>query len=189
MTDTEEKLGEAKYFLDRMGELQNEREPFKYNLSAFLAAFRSITLLMQKEFDKIAGFKDWYEVEREKLKADYKVKKLKDARVDTIHKKTVRPKARIDVSMTARVTVIASGSAVVKRGNGAVERHNSRPKAASPISAENEPNVRWRWYFNEINDIDVVTFCQECVKELERMVSECVRLFGNAPRPKNKNTV
>ena len=60
VTDTMDKLNEAKYFLKSMNDNTPEREAFKYNLSAFLAAARSVTFIMQKEFDSIKGFKDWY---------------------------------------------------------------------------------------------------------------------------------
>ena len=49
MNNTEDKLSEAKYFLERMKEHVMDREAFRYNLSAFLTAFRSVTFIMRKE--------------------------------------------------------------------------------------------------------------------------------------------
>lgn len=57
MSDTREKLQESEYFLGLMTLTQAERDTFKYNLSAFLSASRSVTLIMQKEYDRISGFK------------------------------------------------------------------------------------------------------------------------------------
>lgn len=44
------KYSEAKYFLDRMKENISDPDAFRYNLSAFLAAARSITFVLQNEF-------------------------------------------------------------------------------------------------------------------------------------------
>jgi len=46
MSDSREKLLEAEFFLERMKETQSDRAAFKYNLSAFLAAARSVTWFM-----------------------------------------------------------------------------------------------------------------------------------------------
>ncbi|MCD6209368.1 MAG: hypothetical protein J7J01_00480 [Methanophagales archaeon] len=56
-TDTREKLLEARYFLEQMKERQSDQDAFKYNLSAFLAAARSVTLIMQKEFARLLALK------------------------------------------------------------------------------------------------------------------------------------
>ena len=61
MPDTFDKLQEAKFFFEQMSNYQINRSGFKYNLSAFLSAFRSITYLMQKEYSKIQDFENWYQ--------------------------------------------------------------------------------------------------------------------------------
>jgi hypothetical protein len=54
------KLEESGYFLTRMEQTINDWKLSKFNLSAFPSAARIITLVMQKEYDKAAGFKIWY---------------------------------------------------------------------------------------------------------------------------------
>jgi len=36
------------------------------NLDAFVVDARSVTYIMQNEFDSIIGFKEWYSINREK---------------------------------------------------------------------------------------------------------------------------
>jgi hypothetical protein len=64
----EERLLEAEYLLKRMA--RERGEPFGYNLNAFLAAARSVTFLLQKEYSKIDGFAEWWTLEQATLAGD-----------------------------------------------------------------------------------------------------------------------
>lgn len=178
MTDTREKLLEAKYFLERMIENQAERNAFTYNLSAFLSSARSVTLIMQKEFGNVPGFADWYDVQKGKMITDDKMKILDDKRDVTIHQKPIRPRAQVDVRITEHITMTDSVSVLVVRADGTVERHNSMPSPPPPAPTKTESTVEWRWYFDEIPDMDVITVCREHISKLESIVAECERLFG-----------
>ena len=178
MTNTKQKLLEAKYFIERIIENQAERDAFKYNLSAFLAAFRSVTMIMQKEFSKASGFADWYQVQQEKMKADNMMKLLCTKRTMTIHQQPVQPRAHINVSISEPITITDSWSAILTRADGTVERYDSAPPESPPTTAKTETNIQWYWYFDEIPNFDVVTVCQKCMTKLEVIVSECEQHFG-----------
>lgn len=60
MTDTRRKLEEAVYFFEELKRNIEDDRIFSFNLSAFVAAARSVTLLMQKEFKHTPKFEDWY---------------------------------------------------------------------------------------------------------------------------------
>jgi hypothetical protein len=62
------KLGEAQYFLGQMRDTVSDHEAFAYNLSAFLSAARSVTLLLQGEFAHTPGFKEWWVREQDRLR-------------------------------------------------------------------------------------------------------------------------
>jgi hypothetical protein len=64
----EERLLEGEYFLKCM--TRARAEPFGYNLNGFLAAARSVTFLLQKEYSKIDGFATWWALEQAILAAD-----------------------------------------------------------------------------------------------------------------------
>jgi hypothetical protein len=64
----EERLLEGEYFLRRMARCRGEN--FGYDLNAFLAAARSVTFLLQKEYSKIDGFGAWWAREQAALSGD-----------------------------------------------------------------------------------------------------------------------
>src|SRR3972149_11452851 len=125
MTDTKEKLLAAKYFLEQMLKNQSERDAFKYNLGAFLAEARSVTLVMQKEFNKSPGFNKWYANMQDKMQNDPEMKLLNDKRVTTIHRQPVRPSAHINISVTERLAIGDSALRVLIHADGNVERRES----------------------------------------------------------------
>jgi hypothetical protein len=177
MTDTEGKLLEAEYFLKLMIENQAEHDTFKYNLSAFLSAFRSITLIMQKEFNKCPGFAHWYSTQRNKLKADKKMNSLNTKRVMTIHLQTIQQRAQINVNITDRISLISNVSTVLIHEDGSEELSGSLAATLPPTPAETKSTVQWLWYFEDIPDIDIVTLCQDCMNKLKPIVSECKQRF------------
>lgn len=176
MTNTEEKLLEAKYFLERMTEKQSDRDAFKYNLSAFLAAARSVTLIMQKEFDKAPGFEKWYSEKQAKMKSDEVMSLLNKKRVMTIHQQPVRPRAHVNVGISEQLVIGESVSIVVTHADGTIERSESEPTPPSR-PAETKVTTEWRWYFEELPERDAITLCQEQIVKLETLVTECESQF------------
>jgi hypothetical protein len=53
-----------------MKQTANDWKLFKFNLSAFLSAARSITLVMQKEYAHAEDFKNWYKPKQEEMRKD-----------------------------------------------------------------------------------------------------------------------
>jgi hypothetical protein len=56
-----EKLDEAEYFLHQMDSNKEDHRAFKYNLSAFLSASRSVLQFACKESQNKAGGQAWYD--------------------------------------------------------------------------------------------------------------------------------
>jgi hypothetical protein len=56
------KLEESGYLLTQVKQTANDWILFRSNLSAFLSAARSITLVMQKEYHQTADFASWYKL-------------------------------------------------------------------------------------------------------------------------------
>lgn len=78
------KLAEAGYFLGQMQANEEFDEPFRYNLSAFLTAARSVLQFAQKEVEGAPG-QSWYEGLMQKDLLRY----MKGVRDDNIHAKSV----------------------------------------------------------------------------------------------------
>ncbi len=177
MSDTREKLQESEYFLERMTLTQDERDTFKYNLSAFLSASRSVTLIMQKEYDNISGFKQWWSEKQENVRNDHAMNLLNEKRVMTIHTQPVRPRAQVNVIMKEHIITTDSVSIVITHADGAVDRRESEP-APPPKPAKTENNIEWRWYFAELPKQDILTLCKEHLTKLGTLVKECESRFA-----------
>jgi hypothetical protein len=170
VADTREKLLEAKYFLERMKEKKSDRDAFKYNLSAFLSAARSVTFVMQNEFDKVPGFKEWYTEKQAKMQSD-ESKLLNDKRVMTIHIQLVQPHAHVMVTVEERISISDSVSVTIIRADSTIERGESEPMPP-PAPTKTNTTTEWKWYFDELPNKDVVTVCEEHIVKLETLVAE-----------------
>lgn len=181
MNNTLDKLFEVKYFLERMIDFQTNRMPFKYNLSAFLAAFRSVTFFMQKEYSGIENFSRWYSIKQKELESDEKMQLLNSKRVMTIHKVSVELHAHIDVSIHERVFATDEQSAEIIHADGT--REKEEPIEKPIINEQWKPpsetiiNDKWFWYFDDYPHSDVVSICNDCTIYLTNIVSECSSTF------------
>jgi len=176
MSDTREKLQESRYFLELMTLTQAERDAFKYNLSAFLSASRSVTLIMQREYDKISGFKQWWSEKQEEMRSDDAMRLLNEKRVMTIHLQSVRLRGQVDITIEERITIGDSVSIVLTHADGTVERREPEP-ITPPVATETGSNTEWRWYFNELPEKDVLALCEEHMAKLDALVKECESRF------------
>ena len=184
MADTFDKLQEAKFFFEQMNNCQTDRTGFKYNLSAFLSAFRSITFVMQKEYSKIQDFENWYQVKQEELKSNDRMKLLDSMRVITIHKTSIHPRAQIYASIEETVWATDEIHAVVIHADGTVENSDLKnsAKIELPPEAINTPKEliddKWLWFFKEYPKTDIMTICNECLILMGNIVSECELKFA-----------
>ena len=76
------KLKEADFFLDRMQETGRDGQALRFYFSAFSAAARSITFVIQSvgRSRQIADFEEWYENVQAKLKANPLARYFRDIR-------------------------------------------------------------------------------------------------------------
>jgi hypothetical protein len=185
VSDTQEKLLEAEYFLKQMKEVRADRAAFKYNLSAFLSAARSVTFYMQKEFARVLGFDEWYKAEQEKMQRDPGMRFFVEARNLTLKQQHVPTRADIRVEITDSIGVSDSIGTVVKRDDGTEERMDSeRTEATSSTQPQrSDTKVEWRWYFADpppgYGDQEVITLCAAYVSTLEALVNRCEAQFAS----------
>ena len=91
MTNTRDKLNEAKHFLEEMKRVSSNPDRFRYELTAFLAASRSITQIMQKEFKRKTRFNGWYKQKQREMKNSPILKYLHRQRTISYHEHPVLP--------------------------------------------------------------------------------------------------
>jgi hypothetical protein len=179
VSDTREKLQESKYFLESMTETQSDRDAFKYNLSAFLAAVRSVTLIMQTEYGGVPGFKKWWAEKQDTMRSDGAMRLLNEKRRMTVHVQPVRPHAKVNVSITEHITISDSASIVITHADGTVERQESEPEPKpSSVPPRTETTTEWLWYFDELPEKDIVVVCKEHISKLDALVEECESRFA-----------
>lgn len=169
MTNTKDKLNEAKFFLEEMIRVSSEIDKFRYMLTAFLAASRSITQIMQKEFSERAGFTEWYAQKREEMKRSPILKYLHEQRIITFHQ---RPVLQYPIGVTQQITDSA-GINIFLSGTGSNLIQYS-VLANLPII---QPSITVKYYFDDIKEKDVITICQEAVNAIESTVTECEAKF------------
>jgi hypothetical protein len=182
MTGTRDKLNEARYFLELMAANQNQREPLKYCLSAFLAAAQSITWFLQKEYDKTAGFKSWYEQQRERMKSDETMKVLHDKRVVTTHREPLDPHAHVNLTISDTITISDSASVIVHDSKGNEVTHIETERPSKQASEPKPSTAEWKWYFDEIPGRDLLSVCTEYLGKMDTPVTQCETIFGRPTR-------
>lgn len=186
MSYTWERFQEAEFFLRRIAEFQtienNENlitrvltdllsesdengenifSLFRYYLSAFLSAYRSVTWVMKHEFADVEGFDTWYNKEvRPRLVADSKQKLLVELRNTSLKEALIATPSETNVK-TAESQI--SGSVKWFIETDVIKSNNKIAKI---------PNI------NEIVEVDIATICQQCMNEMREIVFNCGERFS-----------
>ena len=116
------------------------------------------------------------------MKKDEKMKLLKEKRNITIHQKPIYLRAHVNVNATSSIGLVPNIIIHHAHANGTEERYSSmeEEKERPQTQAKSDVNVQWRWYFDEFPDVDVITICEECLKRMKDIVSECKKKFGTS---------
>lgn len=175
MTNTRDKLNEAKFFLEEMRKVSSEPDQFRYMLTAFLAASRSITQIMQKEFSSKSGFSDWYGQKQSEMENNSILKYLHRQRTLTYHERPVLP---YPISVIEQIAD-STGINIVLTGTGS-SLDLSSGFVTLPII---QSTTSVKYYFDDISnkEKDVITICQEAVNAIENIVNECESKFAENP--------
>lgn len=166
------KLDEARYFYGQMLAQLKHRDPFYYNLSAFLSAARSVLQYACKEAKTKPGGQRWYDAQMENKPLGF----FRNKRDISIHSEPVKPSKHITVhAPTATVQLSEALTLVLRDADGkVVERRTERSK---PESTPEEPvdsgEVTTRYTFPGWNGPeDAILLCRMYLDELERVVEE-----------------
>lgn len=186
MTDTRDKLNEAQYFIDRMKETNCYKNAFRYNLSAFLSAFRSITLFMQKEFNSVDGFTSWYKIKQSQMMSDKILKFFNEQRVQTIHVQPIsaRPSQNqmnipeIDLTRLNNFSITSNINKDGIMDNPVLTRTTNEGE-----STVEEVTATTLWVFSDLplednfSGKDIVSLCEEKLTQLQTIAQECEQNF------------
>jgi hypothetical protein len=189
MTNTRDKLNEAFFFLSQMKGTTDNKDAFRYNLSACVSALRSTTLFMQEEYAHVTNFPSWYSGKQVQMKADKISVFFNKQRVLTIHKKPLATRAQYQFySPAIDLTKLAPGVRITFNVTSSVDE-NGKPTVqvndvVDPSNAmSGEFSAETQWLFDELSqednphNKDVLTLCEEQLHEIQEIVSECEQLF------------
>jgi hypothetical protein len=82
--NTQSKLEDTRIALEQMKNAQDSIN-FKFAFSAFLTSARSITYVLQKEYNNVEGFKEWYEIKQREMQEDRLLRFIHEARTEDFH--------------------------------------------------------------------------------------------------------
>jgi len=157
-----------------MKAIQSDIDAFRYELTAFLNAARSVTGIMLKEFTDIAGFLEWYSPQQDFMERHPVMKYLHRQRVLTFHH---RPVEAMPPQFGATETITHEKNRhVYLTGTDAT----IRPTLFATYSREpRASDLPLRFIFEDYGQrgVDVIEMCEEDVKELDRIVTECESKF------------
>lgn len=165
-TITRYKLNEAKFFLSKMKE---DNDNFEYYNSAFLAAARSVTFFMQKEYNKIPEYRNWYFEKQNIMKNNDIMKILNEKRVMTLHTKPIKPlkKKVIYINETIQLS-----SAII-----GIEENKLRIKGTPKKPTLTKVSEGMLWYYDDYNSKDVIYVSEQQISFLENLTNECESKF------------
>lgn len=168
------KVREAEYFLQRMSSELDSREAFLSDLSAFLAAARSVLQYAQEEARQKKGGQAWYEAQ---ANSHHLMKFFKDKRDLNIHSEPVDASSAVEIevkdeavcpSESLTVTVFDLQGNVVDQSTTATP-----PVSKSARPRESQMSVTYRHYFADWKGKDdVMTLAGRYLTELKAFVAD-----------------
>lgn len=184
------KYDEAEYFLEMMKENIEDRQKFRYNLSAFVSAARTITFVLQKEFSKNPKFNKWYPKKQMQMSRDKLFEFFNDKRNNIIHEEgTIYTRAEISKTINLSMAASVSFEAIVIKADGTIENEKdselpSKPKLTPKLNDTEET----KWFFKDWSepDEDVIALCARYIKELKIIVEEAASKFDEANSPQKQ---
>ena len=178
MRDTLEKMEEARYFLSCMKSDLINVSHFKFNLSAFLSAARSVTLIIQKELSPVPGFSDWYSRKQNKFETDKLMKFFNKKRVLLIHEEPVRPRKEVHIAYKDSIHLNDKLAVFVLHADGSTEIREGGQQFSGKKTIKNKPDVKHLWFFDDMPNQDLISLCEEYLEKLQQLVMECQSKFG-----------
>lgn len=177
----QDKIMEARFFLDRMNET-TERSAFRYYLSAFLSAARSVLQYAHREIRDLDGPRKteaevWY---ADSMRSALVLEFLRDKRDVNIHEKPPNVRANVDVRAYETISVSDTVSVQVRQGGKEVLvtppalPKLPTPPANPPPGREYQTKVTTTYFFEDWDPDSVLELCPRYCNAIESMVAEGV---------------
>jgi hypothetical protein len=152
------------------------------NLDGFVSDARSVTLIMQKEFTSVVGFKEWYSQKQQQMKNNPEFVFFNKLRVDTTHVRPFDVSFRYTTSFPEGLTI--QGGKTVDIPLGQVDdTGNLVVDDITPITIDGNPvnNIKrsttQRYFFTDRPNEDAIKLCDTHLQKLQELTKECHNKF------------
>jgi hypothetical protein len=132
----EEKLDEAKHFLSNMANSLNDPKVFRFELSAFLSAARSVLQYSLEDAKTKTGGQAWYDAQ---VSAKPEIRFFKDKRDTSIHVQPVIPITNMNIEITDVIRISDSVSIKIVDKDGNVVHESTVASSPSTPAITNPP--------------------------------------------------
>jgi hypothetical protein len=132
---TRHKLEEATYFYQQMKLTLEDDKIYSFNLSAFVTAARSVTLIMKVEFAHVTGFDSWYKDKLKSMQSD-DFEFFNQMRRATVHINRVKPNKKVSIGIFESIRLAGSVNSAVNK-NKSDKEYSSQETGQTVIP--NEP--------------------------------------------------
>lgn len=161
-------MNEAEYFLNQMENNYQDDTLFKYYLSAFLCALRSITDYLKEEYKAKHAFPQWFDDKKKKMENDTELVYIKKVRDDNVHKK-------VSETVTEKAARLSQSVDLVKQGENNVP--NEHAGQAAKKQGKTSP-MTLRRYFYPYPNVDVTVFCKRQLQKVKHVLKEAEDKFS-----------
>jgi hypothetical protein len=156
-----------------------EKETFVRRFNEFLANARKVPDFLPKETGRAVGLKTWAKKQQKNLeRSDQRYKYFCALRRISTHDCIVQPDtAQQSVEITNQLRFSGHFDADLRDPTGRV---TARATYDGPVGAESvheETKVRTKYFFNDWQKEDIVTFAKEILDTLRGLVNRAYRLF------------
>lgn len=162
------KIKEAEFFYDKMLSVDGGIDEYKYYLSAFLSAARSVLQYALMEAEHIPGGRNWYDLNVSKNPV---LRFFKDKRNVNIHAQPVDFRKDVNIKITETIRVSESISIIKKDSEGnIIEEYHSKSKKSKP-KIEIPPEITHKYWFDDWSGgEDIPTLCKKYLDDLNSFV-------------------
>lgn len=164
-----EKIDEATYFLSSMSKAKDLPDDFKYKLSAFLSAARSVLQYACKEVEG-TSYQSWYDSQ---VRSRPLIRFFKDKRDVNIHAEPINPTQNIGIALSDVIHISDSLSIIkMDRFGNIIQKHTTSPTPI-PQSQPIPPVITYKYIFPDWEGPeDVITLCQNYLSDLNTIVED-----------------
>lgn len=164
-----DKIAEARFFLQEM-KATDERDRFRFMLSGFLSAARSVLQYAHRDVEGNLPGRQWYD---DTMSASLVLSFFKDERDFNIHRRPVAVLSQTTVEARIQINVRASVAITVRHADGSVEELGStEPPTPAPVPPPTPAKVTTRYFFTDWSPQDVVEVAEMYVDELDAVVTD-----------------